>query len=387
MKGITRMVAVLAIAGLLFGGTVARADEMRGLGDLGFDPVEYASALKDYPAADKAATPSSFDWRNYGVVTAARDQGRCGSCWAFAVVGVMESKIAIAGGPLYDLSEQQQVSCNQYMAGCCGGSYTALQYWYTNNPVEELCTGYDDFTTSCSQPEVTCGRFSCTGVPYNSSGLFTINTNDVEAVKTSILQDGPAYFRFDVHSDFYTYWSSAVPGSVYTETVSGYVGGHAILIIGWDDAKQAWLCKNSWGANAGPNNDGTLWMAWSGHAEDLSFGMANTDLVTINLTAINLATPSNESISASVPTFHWAPNGGTNNVYAVDFALSLSGPVYSSYGTLSETVDQNNWTMPTWVWDMIPSGSFLYWRVRGADLDVTPLNIVTSSELWWVYKP
>ena len=360
---------------------------MRGLGDMGFDPVEYAASLKDYPAADKAATPSSYDWRDYGVVTAARDQGYCGSCWAFAIVGVMESKIAISGGSLYDLSEQQQVSCNTQMWGCCGGSYTALQYWSSNKPVEEICTGYNDYTTSCSEPEVPCAGMSCTGVPYNSSGLFTVNTNDFEAVKTSILQDGPAYFRFDVHSDFYNYWNQAAPGSVYTQSVPGYVGGHAILIIGWDDAKQAWLCKNSWGANAGPNNDGTLWMAWSGHANSLSFGMANTGLASTDLSAINMTTPLNQSISASVPTFRWTPNGGTNNVYAVDFALSLSGPLYSSHGTLSEIIYEDNWTMPAWVWDLIPSGSYVYWRVRGADLDVTPLNIVTSDELWWLYKP
>ena len=51
-------------------------------------------------------------------------------------------------------------------------------------------------------------------------------------------------------------------------------GGHAVLLIGWDDWKQAFLCKNSWG-NGGPNGDGTFWIAYSGHANNLGFGMAN----------------------------------------------------------------------------------------------------------------
>ena len=50
-----------------------------------------------------------------------------------------------------------------------------------------------------------------------------------------------------------------------------------MLLIGWDDAKGAFLCKNSWGPG-GPNGDGTFWIAYAGHAYDLGFGMANFSL-------------------------------------------------------------------------------------------------------------
>jgi hypothetical protein len=83
----------------------------------------------------------------------------------------------------------------------------------------------------------------------------------------------------------------------------------------------------------------------------------------------------------SAPNFTWAANGGLNNANIIDMAPSLSGPLYSSPKLYEPT-----WTMPTSIWNRIPSGSYVYWRVRGADLDYWPLTIITSDEVWWFYK-
>ncbi len=82
-----------------------------------------------YAALDelKTALPASFDWRTQGIVPAVRDQGGCGSCWAFGTVGVMESAVKKGGGPLTDLSEQFLISCNKDGWGCNGG-LTATKY-------------------------------------------------------------------------------------------------------------------------------------------------------------------------------------------------------------------------------------------------------------------
>lgn len=59
------------------------------------------------------ASPSSFDWRTRGVVTPVKDQGYCGSCWAFGATGQYESMLAIATrGTLYDLAEQYGLECD-----------------------------------------------------------------------------------------------------------------------------------------------------------------------------------------------------------------------------------------------------------------------------------
>jgi hypothetical protein len=55
----------------------------------------------------------------------------------------------------------------------------------------------------------------------------------------------------------------------------GLLGGHAVLLISWDDDKEAYLCKNSSGETGGPNGDGTFWIAYAGHTRDLEFGMVN----------------------------------------------------------------------------------------------------------------
>ena len=100
-----------------------------------------------------------------------------------------------------------------------------------------------------------------------------------------------------------------------------------------------------------------------------------------SLTRITCMVPANESLVSSAPTFMWIANGGTDNRYAVDLAPSLSGPVYTS-----PVLSSGYWSMPQAWWDFVPSGSYVYYRVRGADLDQTPLTIITSDELWWFYK-
>ena len=272
---------------LLFGlwGTGAFAFE-RALGDLG-KPDDYEQTILDFrqiiPNFDDFIDQydPAFDWRDSGNVTPADDQGSCGSCWAFASVGALESKILIGGESQYDLSEQQVISCNTYGYSCCGGSMVALQFWYSQSPMQESCTGYGDYTTSCPPDltNVTCSSMdACAKLAYNTTGYYTVDMSNNDNIKASLLTDGPTYFRYDFYSDFYTHWSSAPPGAVYTQTSGTDLGGHAVLIIGWDDSKGAWLCKNSWGPSGGPDSDGTFWIAYSGHVHNLEFGMANIEV-------------------------------------------------------------------------------------------------------------
>jgi hypothetical protein len=120
-----------------------------------------------------------------------------------------------------------------------------------------------------------------------------------------------------------------------------------------------------------------------GDTDRVDMGYHYPGFVARELSQINCGDPANETAAYSPQTFAWTTNGGSNNMFVVDMAFSLSGPYYTSAVIHGET----HWTMPDSWWDRIPSGSFVYWRVRGADLDVTPLNIIYSDELWWFYKP
>jgi hypothetical protein len=261
------------------------AQEEFGLGDVPMDPILYQKFLKIFPEYKVLTLPTSYDARNDGIVTSAKNQGYCGSCWAFASVGAFESHILKQyGGAARDLSEQQQVSCNTSMSGCCGGSSSAPQYWSSVGPITETCFPYAESGTSCpTTSTVACSSSSgCTQLPHRVTNFYTVGSTAAQ-MKASLYYDGPSYWRFTVYSDFNAYptgfWYSGSPGDVYTNgSGTTYQGGHAVLLIGWDDAKSAFLCKNSWGATGGPNNDGTFWIAYSGHYNSLSFGMSNFNL-------------------------------------------------------------------------------------------------------------
>ncbi len=87
------------------------------LGDIG-KPADYNRTIRSFSVEIPNykdyldQLPTSWNWMAQGKVTPAKDQGNCGGCWSFASAGTFESKMRMAGQAVYDLSEQQQLSCN-----------------------------------------------------------------------------------------------------------------------------------------------------------------------------------------------------------------------------------------------------------------------------------
>jgi hypothetical protein len=106
-----------------------------------------------------------------------------------------------------------------------------------------------------------------------------------------------------------------------------------------------------------------------------------------NVSRINLISPFRLSSLSSPPTFTWRTLGGTDNAFAVDASLSPGfRKHWSTYNDLHEVIQTESWTMPLPVWNMIPSGTRVYWRVRGADLAEEPLSVIDSSQIWSFIK-
>ena len=350
-----RSILCLVVVVLLAGYSVASAQTTRHpLGDLG-KPADYDQTLKsfgklqtagsDAAASATATLPSTFSWKAQNKVTVPKNQGSCGSCWAFASVGVFESKLLMASAGTFDLSEQQQVSCNFDQSGCDGGSSDALRFWEWNGPLTETCTGYPSYYWTQNNPTQNlppCSDFdTCQALAWRTknfadsgSAYYTVDTADIEQMKLSLQTDGPAYFRFDVYDDFYTFWDSGTAGSVYTQVKNAsniIVGGHAVLLIGWDDTKQAWLLKNSWGATSGPNGDGTFYMAYTGHGDSLNIGMANVDIYSYQACAYTQQTTTyNFTDIAAVPPVDLQMNDDGITTLSLPFPLLFYCQQYNS---------------------------------------------------------
>jgi len=196
--------------------------------------------------------PTSINWATKGVVTPVKNQGSCGSCWAFSATGSTECRYAIAKGVLNSLSEQQLVDCSDSEGneGCNGGLMDdAFKYIKSNGGL-------------CSETEYpykgvdgTCKSSSC-GTKYDSITSYTDvtvdNSDDLETASVS----GCVSVAVQANQFAFQYYSSGI--------LSGTCGtslDHGVLVVGYDntqDNAHYWLVKNSWGTSWG--QAGYVWI-------------------------------------------------------------------------------------------------------------------------------
>jgi len=208
-----------------------------------------ASAIPYEPFYTSSLLAATFDWRNNGgnYVTPVRNQSSCGSCWAFAATAALESKALITfnkPGTNLDLSEQIVVSCGG--AGSCNGGSPggASSFFVSTGTNLESCYPYTatdgDCSSACSNWEDS--TYKIDGWSYVSGG----SAPTADALKNAIYINGPLIAVFDVYTDFFSYHTG-----VYSYVSGKYEGGHAVLIVGWNDLDDAFIVKNSWGAGWG----------------------------------------------------------------------------------------------------------------------------------------
>jgi C1A family cysteine protease len=119
-----------------------------------------------FDASANTAVPNTVNWVTAGAVTAIKDQGGCGSCWAFSAISAMESAHKIASGKLISMSEQQLVDCNTSSHGCSGGnSGNSFDYFKTHKTMTEAAYPYVAKNSTCkynatSNTGVLCSKWT-----------------------------------------------------------------------------------------------------------------------------------------------------------------------------------------------------------------------------------
>jgi C1A family cysteine protease len=185
--------------------------------------------------------PSEVDWRKKGVVNPVKDQGQCGSCWAFSAISSIESNNAIKTGKLYSLSEQQLVDCSGSYGdqGCNGGLMDdAFQYAEKN----ALCSE-DDY--SYTAQDGTCKK-TCKGLVKVQS-FVDIPAGDENALQTAVASHVVSIAIEADQSGFQFYSGGVFDGEC------GQNLDHGVTLEGYgsEDGKPYWLVRNSWGSSWG----------------------------------------------------------------------------------------------------------------------------------------
>lgn len=185
--------------------------------------------------------PDTADWRKEGVITPVKDQGNCGSCWAFSTIAALEAMRGIEEGKVMNMSEQELVDCaTEWGNNGCGGGFmdNALRYVIDRKGV---CSATD---YPYAGIDGVCRRTMCRGgmyAPIRNCVAFPVEREDYMA--SVVFTRGPVVVAVDA-SGWFDY-----RGGVYSGGCSSEILNHGVLIVGY--GPDYWIIKNSWGPKWG----------------------------------------------------------------------------------------------------------------------------------------
>jgi len=208
-----------------------------------------------------APLPASVDWREEGAVTDIKDQGKCGSCWAFSAVGALEGLNFLSTGKLLSFSEQQLVDCETADHGCNGGLMDHA-FKYTETAGIELETDYP-YVSGKTEVAGKCLYVKVLAIKVNKA--FTdVAPNDVDALKTAIVQQ-PVSVAIEADQDIFQGYTTGV---ITADDDCGAELDHGVLAVGYDSTQgqEAFIIKNSWADTWG--DEGYVYLSTDGSAND-----------------------------------------------------------------------------------------------------------------------
>jgi cathepsin F len=187
--------------------------------------------------------PSTFDWRNLGAVGPIKDQGDCGSCWAFSVVGNIESQYYLNKDQLIQFSEQQVIDCDEYDDGCNGGiQENAFNYIYSYGLESQSNYPYISASQTCQYKENLSDVKLSHYINYKD-----VNEDDLMVL---LVQNGP--LTLAMNGDFLQFYSNGILDEDYIDCDPDNLNQGVILVgYGSEEGHDYWIVRNSWGVSWG----------------------------------------------------------------------------------------------------------------------------------------
>ncbi|XP_053330899.1 cathepsin S [Spea bombifrons] len=204
-----------------------------------------SSSGNKWNSTRRTSLPDSVDWRERGLVTNVKNQGGCGSCWAFSAVGALEGQMKLKTGNLVSLSPQNLVDCSRKYGnkGCSGGYMTqAFQYVIDNQGIDS------DSSYPYSAMDQQC-RYDPAGKASTCVKYTEVQPGTEDNLKQVVATVGPVSVAIDgTRPSFFLYKSGVYDDPSCTKNVN-----HGVLVVGYGNlnGKDFWLVKNSWGEKYG----------------------------------------------------------------------------------------------------------------------------------------
>jgi len=207
------------------------------------DNVNEALCNGTPPVLAAVMAPDSFDWRDKGAVTNVKDQGQCGSCWAFSTVGNVEGQWFLKHQQLTSLSAQELVDCDKVDEGCNGGlPDQAYDYIIKAGGLES------DAKYPYTARDGKC-KFDKTLVVAKISACTYIG-KDEDLIKDTLFQTGP--LSIGINAADMQFYSSGIDNPKKSKCNPSQLD-HGVLLVGYGTESNTpyWIIKNSWGSGWG----------------------------------------------------------------------------------------------------------------------------------------
>merc|ERR1711981_355132 len=211
-------------------------EEFQAANIRGFAPAK-SQGLPNLGTDESPASAAAIDWTTKGAVTPVKNQGQCGSCWAFSTTGGLEGAWQLSSGNLVSMSEQQFVDCSKQNSGCNGG---LMDYAFSFAEGTAVAT---ESSYAYTARDGSCKSSFTTAIPQGGVTGYSDVSTSASALK-SALNAGPVSVAIQADQSVFQQYTGGVISSGCGSNLD-----HGVLATGYDG--NTINVKNSWGSSWG----------------------------------------------------------------------------------------------------------------------------------------